>query len=132
FAGYYGFKPILCRPYKPNTKGKIEKSVDYVKNNFYLGTEFRCLEDVNTKLKTWLGEASTRMHATVKERPIDRMSRETLIKLDNKYLYDLTSLYWRKVSRDCFFSFEGNYYSVPYCYAGKEIYLKVDDKKIII
>ena len=40
FAGFYGFKPVLCRPYKPNTKGKIENSVNFVKQNFYEGRVF--------------------------------------------------------------------------------------------
>lgn len=77
-------------------------------------------------------EANKRIHATVKERPIDRLPRETLICLNDKFLYDLTPFYWRKVSKDCFFSFEGNYYSVPYIYADKEINLKIKDKKIEI
>ncbi|MCE3238139.1 MAG: Mobile element protein [Gammaproteobacteria bacterium] len=132
FAGFYGFKPILCRPYKPNTKGKVEKSVDFVKQNFYLGREFLSLKDVNQQLSHWLEEANQRFHATVKERPIERWARETLITLDNKTLYDLTPFYWRKVSRECFFSFEGNYYSVPYLYAGKDIHLKKEDKKITV
>ena len=24
FAGFYGFKPILCHPYRGQTKGKVE------------------------------------------------------------------------------------------------------------
>ena len=24
FAGFYGYKPILCRPYRGQTKGKVE------------------------------------------------------------------------------------------------------------
>jgi len=31
FAGYYSFDPILCRPYRPQTKGKVENTVKYVK-----------------------------------------------------------------------------------------------------
>ena len=27
FAGFYGFKPILCRPYRGQTKGKVERTV---------------------------------------------------------------------------------------------------------
>ena len=27
FAGFYGFKPVLCRPYRGQTKGKIERTV---------------------------------------------------------------------------------------------------------
>lgn len=27
FAGFYGFKPVLCRPYRGQTKGKVERTV---------------------------------------------------------------------------------------------------------
>jgi transposase len=26
FAGFYGFKPIMCRPYRGQTKGKIKRT----------------------------------------------------------------------------------------------------------
>jgi len=33
FAGFYGFKPILCRPYRGQTKGKVERTVAFVRDN---------------------------------------------------------------------------------------------------
>jgi transposase len=35
FARYWGFTPRLCRPYRAQTKGKIESGVKYVRRNFY-------------------------------------------------------------------------------------------------
>lgn len=37
FARYWGFVPRLCRPYRPQTKGKIEAGVGYVRGNFLAG-----------------------------------------------------------------------------------------------
>ena len=37
FAGFYGFKPILCRPYRGQTKGKVERTVQFVRDNFMVG-----------------------------------------------------------------------------------------------
>ena len=31
FAGFYGFKPVLCRPYRGQTKGKVERTVAFVR-----------------------------------------------------------------------------------------------------
>ena len=31
FAGHYGFALKACKPYRPRTKGKVERAVDYVK-----------------------------------------------------------------------------------------------------
>jgi len=37
FARYWGFTPRLCRAYRPQTKGKIESGVKYVRRNFLCG-----------------------------------------------------------------------------------------------
>ncbi|MET0016383.1 IS21 family transposase [Oscillibacter sp.] len=31
FAGFYGFNPVLCRPYRGQTKGKVERTVQFVR-----------------------------------------------------------------------------------------------------
>ena len=40
FAGFYGFKPILCRPYRGQTKGKVERTVRFVRDNFMIGIKY--------------------------------------------------------------------------------------------
>jgi len=47
FAGFYGFKPILCRPYRGQTKGKVERTVSYVRDNFMVGIKYERLDDLN-------------------------------------------------------------------------------------
>jgi transposase len=37
FAAEMGFIPKVCRPRSPQTKGKMERLVDYVKGNFLPG-----------------------------------------------------------------------------------------------
>ena len=39
FAGFYGFKPILRRPYRGQTKGKVERTVQFVRDNFTVGSK---------------------------------------------------------------------------------------------
>jgi transposase len=50
FFAYYGFMPRLCRPYCPQTKGKVENSIGYVKRDFLLGGTFSSLDDMNRQL----------------------------------------------------------------------------------
>ena len=45
FADYWGFEPRLCRPYRAQTKGKVESGVKCVKGNFLPGREF--VDDVD-------------------------------------------------------------------------------------
>lgn len=121
YASYYGFKPILARPYKPTTKGKVEKMVDYVKRNFFCGENFFSVKDIILKSKEWLKKINNRIHQTTKKIPFEMLKKENLLSVENIKLYDTSITYYRKVGKDIFFSFENNMYSVPYKYAGKEI-----------
>jgi transposase len=49
FAQHWGFTPRLCRPYRAQTKGKVESGVKYVKRNFLPGRSFRDLDDFNSR-----------------------------------------------------------------------------------
>ena len=82
FAGRYAFRPQLCRPHRPQTKGKVERTIGYVKDAFLVGRSFTDLDDMNAQVLAWLeSEANTREHATTGERPCDRLVREGLTPL---------------------------------------------------
>jgi transposase len=36
FAHHYGFRPRLCQPYRPRTKGKVERFIRYLRASFYV------------------------------------------------------------------------------------------------
>src|SRR2546429_502518 len=36
YAGHAGFVPRLCRPYRPKTKGKVERFIRYLKESFWV------------------------------------------------------------------------------------------------
>ena len=76
FARYWGFKPRLCRPYRAQTKGKIESGVKYVRRNFVCGLQGRepsCLMDFNSELRQWVDTvANRRVHGTTYEHVLVR------------------------------------------------------------
>ena len=53
FAGFYGFKPILCRPYRGQIKGKAERTVQFVRDNFMIEIKYESLVDLNGQAQTW-------------------------------------------------------------------------------
>src|SRR4051794_37538126 len=64
-ARHYGFQPRACRPYRPKTKGKVERPFRYIREDFFLGGSFRNLDDLNGQLRHWLhAVANARVHAT--------------------------------------------------------------------
>jgi len=54
FAGIYGFRPIVCKPFRPQTKGKVERSIRYIRDSFLEGEVFLDLADMQQKLLIWL------------------------------------------------------------------------------
>lgn len=77
FAHHWGFRPRACRPYRAQTKGKVERPIRYVRQNFVYGREFIGDADLNAQLEHWLSAvANLRVHRTTEERPIDRFERD--------------------------------------------------------
>ncbi len=74
FALRLGFELRLCRPYRPQTKGRVESGVKYVRGNFWPTARFSDLADLNQQARTWADEvADPRIHGTTLERPAERL-----------------------------------------------------------
>ncbi|KOA18579.1 integrase core domain protein [Clostridium homopropionicum DSM 5847] len=119
FAGFYGFKPILCRPYRGQTKGKIERTVRFVRQNFFVGIKFKNLYEINTMAYEWCEKVNNHPHSTTNEVPYSRLFQEKLNTVKREYMINKLDL--RKVEKDCLISFQNNKYSVPPEYIGKEV-----------
>ena len=134
FADYYGFSPRACRPYRAQTKGKVESGIRYVRGNFWPGLKFVDLADLNRQAHDWLDQtANLRVHGTTGEVPFDRLPLEHLLPLAGKPDYDTSLIAFRRSTKDCFVSYEGNYYSVPADYARKTLQVKeTEDGQLII
>lgn len=76
-AAHWGFRIRACRPYRAQTKGKVERPVSYIRSNFVYGRDFLGDSDLNAQALTWLdGTANARVHATTHEVPRERFERE--------------------------------------------------------
>ena len=77
FAAHWGFHPRACRPYRAQTKGKVERPIRYIRDSFFYGRAFANDEDLNEQASRWLeGTANVRRHGTTGERPVDRFERD--------------------------------------------------------
>ena len=93
FVKHYGLRVKLCSPYRAQTKGKVERFHRYLRESFFnpLQAAQTDLVDValaNREIRPWLDEvANCRIHATLKERPVDRyaIERQTLRPLPLPY-----------------------------------------------
>ena len=77
FAAHWGFMPRSCRPYRAQTKGKVERPIRYLRESFFYGREFAGDADLDEQAARWLdGTANVRRHGTTGERPVDRFERD--------------------------------------------------------
>ena len=133
FADYYGFALRACQPYRAQTKGKVESGIRYVRGNFWPGLRFVDLSDLNHQAREWLdGTANVRVHGTTGEVPFCRLPLEQLQSMDSKPDYDTSLVVFRRATKDCFVSYDGNYYSVPWEYARKTVELKETEESQLI
>jgi len=81
----YGFTPRLCKPYRAQTKGKVERFIHYLRYSFYvpLISQLKQVgliadkETLNIEVKKWLRDiAHQRIHQTTGETPESRLVRE--------------------------------------------------------
>ena len=96
FAGHYGFRPELCRPYRAKTKGKVERMNGYLRRSFYVPLVARLksvgleldVVTANTEVWRWLREvAHVRLHGTTKLQPGEQLivERPSLQRLPPPY-----------------------------------------------
>jgi len=133
FADVAGFSPQACKPYRPQTKGKVENGVKYVRGNFWPGLHFRDLDDLNAQALVWLNTtANPRVHGTTGEVPFTRLRVEGLQPADKALGYDRSVFTTRRSSKDCFISYAGNLYSVPAAYARKTLQVKITEAEELV
>jgi len=78
------FVPKVCRPYRPQTKGKVERFNRYLKENFYVplkaslsGSGIEITPTLlNTYIFAWVAKTNERIHGTTGEKPSKRLEEE--------------------------------------------------------
>ena len=133
FARHWGYQPRFCRPYRPQTKGKVENGIKYVKRNFLAGRRFRDRTHLNEELARWNQEvADLRIHGTTGARPIDRFREERLVPCPTvpPYLSGLPGT--RTVSRDGWVHWKGHRYSVPLSWGPITVRAQEEEGRVVI
>jgi transposase len=135
FAAHHGFAIQTCRVRRARTKGKVERMVDYVKDNFLKGREFIDLDDLNTQGTCWLDHvANVRVHATTGHRPVDLLAGEKpeLTPIESVRPFAFIERHPRKVGAESMVSFNASRYSVPPEYVGRSVEVCHEGQKITI
>ena len=129
FAHHYGFVPRRCQIRRPQTKGKVERMIGYLSLNFWprVKEQELIIDELNEAVAGWL------MMIDKKQLKEFGESREKRFEYERQYLkrlpgvvYDVREVYELIVNRESCITHETNRYSVPPCYRGQKLTLKVD------
>lgn len=132
FAREYGFLPRACHVAAAWEKGKVERAIGYVRQNFWPLRSFADLADVNLQAHRWLQEvANQRRHRETGQKPDERFQPEALRPLP-ALTPDYRDTADALVHKDLRLSFDGNRYCVPPRYVGRQLTVKADASSVTI
>ncbi|MFC2086706.1 IS21 family transposase [Bacteroidota bacterium] len=139
FRAYYQTMPFdvhFCRKADPESKGKVENVVKYIKQNFLYNRPFSDIQTLNKEALGWLTRTANGMpHNITKQKPYELWLEEkpylkpirpySLVPDENSYT----------VRKDNTISYKGNIYTLPGgTYQGKGTMIKITvvDNRLII
>jgi transposase len=99
FSKHYGFTPKLCHPYRPQTKGKVERFGGYLKHSFYYPLITKEGEDLplgklNYEAKKWLKEVADPRRLRERKSTPNKLFEE-----EKRFLQSLPSPYLGMITR---------------------------------
>lgn len=131
------FKIYMCKKADPETKGKVENVVKYVKRNFAKNRTFYNLEKLNEDCLSWLERTGNgKVHNTIKKIPAEvfTLEKQHLIPIPHKLNISTTKIITRVVRKDNTIIYQGNRYALPLgTYApDRRVLIKEDEGLLII
>lgn len=137
YATVAGLDIRICEGYDPESKGKVESGVKYVKNDFFYGEEFGSMGELKEELMRWIKEvANIRIHGATKKKPADVYEAEEREKmkpyLRPSFLKDSDTGEVRTADKTSLVSHKSNKYSVPMIYQSSKVLAKEEGQRLEI
>ena len=137
YATTAGFRIHCCAGYDPESKGRVEAGVRYVKENCLYGESFADVAALEQHIACWLETvANVRTHGVTHRQPAEYYRTEEKMHM-KPYLAPpmpetLPDLIRRKVDKTGLISWSGNRYSVPMQYQRGEVYVRTHAGELLI
>jgi transposase len=108
------FQLHFCRKADPQSKGKVENVVKYVKQNFLYARAYYDLDTLQAQALGWLQRTGNGMpHSTTKKVPEQEWHMEQPHLTPWGSVKILPTYIMRVIRKDNTFAYQGNFYSVP-------------------
>lgn len=114
--------PNACEPFRPRTKGKVEKPNQYIEEQFVKGSCFEDMHDLNASLRKFMETWNQKVHGTTRRTPGEMFEEEksSLLPVPPRLVLDV-GMDPRIVSPDSHVTVGTNRYSVPVIYVEREV-----------
>lgn len=131
-----GFKTVTCRPYRPETKGKVETVAKLVDRLKAYNGEFDTFEDLEAIVTDFNDSINKEVSQSTNERPLVRYEKEKEYLLPLPNLDVLESYFYQekeyKVLNDSMIKYKGKKYSVPTRFIGCRVTTSQTDSEVSI
>jgi len=108
------FQLHFCRKADPESKGKVENVVKYIKQNFLYNRPFSDIETLNCDAIAWLGRTANALpHALTQKRPVDQWQTEQPFLNPHTPVIIKPKPQLYTIRKDNTLSWKGNFYSLP-------------------
>lgn len=138
FADYLQARGLFCDPARvrrPKDKPRVERQVQYVRDNWFAGESFTTLDEGRAHARHWcLHTAGTRVHGTTREVPLERYEREEkpAMLAAPAHPFDVPTWTSAKVHPDHHIQVARSLYSVPTQYLHKTVHVRADRTSVRI
>ncbi len=126
-----GFATDPARVRSPKDKPRVERTVQYVRENFWRGEEFTDLAQAQARVEVWCrSTAGMRVHGTTAQRPAEDFtaSEQPLLLPAPTQDYDRPLFSTPKVARDLHVEVARGLYSVPGELIGQRVEVRADTR----
>jgi transposase len=134
YAQHCGFVTDTARVRHAKDKPRVERTVQYVRSNFWAGEAFLDLADAQARARAWCADvAGQRIHGTIQARPADVfVEQEAALLLPVPVGYDQPLFRSCKVHRDFHLEIGKALYSVPKAFIGQYVDVRADSALVKI
>ena len=137
YVSYQGFSLHFCRKADPQSKGKVENVIRYIKYNFLRGRKYINTPLLNQQSGQWLSRTgNAKMHAATRKIPQEEWEQE------RAFLKPLEGIYpseqghqWYSVRKDNTIAYKGSFYCLPrgtYTQPQAKVIVKFIDDYLVI
>lgn len=138
YATTAGFRIYACEGYDPQSKGKVEAGVKYVKQDCLYGEEFASEQELRCHVQQWLDNvANARVHGTTGRVPREHFEQDERQHLRPylspvRLVTQVASTQTRRADKTGLISWRSNKYSVPMAWQQAHVGVSERDSELVV